>query len=695
MPKPYAPLLQQLLIEFKNQRLGSAEQIARTILKINSKDLVALQILGLSLAMQDRVLEAIEPFKKAAKEDPKNSELLTNLAKAQHTAGLFREATVTYEQLIKLIGPKPEILTDLGTSYAKLKDYQSASVLFDQAISIDSNYFLVWSNRGNLLAEQNQIHEAITSYEKSIQLNPNYAESWTNLGNALFDLGLYEKSLECHDQALRLNPRYAEALSNKGNAHLEKKEITDAYACYLKAFKEKPSVPYLFGQLYAAKMSLIDWSNLDQFEEDLSQAILNRSFATLPFNALSYPNIQLQATAAQIIVVDRYPTLYQNTVKKIDSTKSSKCRIAYFSSDFGDHPVGILMEQILKLHDRNEFEIVGVYLKPFTQTPLAGRLQSLFDEVIFVDALSLRDAEELLLSKQIDIAVDLNSHTSGGKMQLFANRIAPIQVNYLGYAGTSGANYFDYLVCDQTIIPIQDANFYTEKLAYLPNSFFPADSLVKDLGPIPSRSSQGLPDNSFVYSCFNNAYKLSPTILDVWARLLNKNSNSVLWLSSLNSIAKENLLAEFLKRGVETSRIIFASKVPERRDHLSRLRCADLFLDTPNYNAHATSADSLWAGVPVLTVLGNTFAGRVAASQLKALGMNELIVDSLDEYESLADGLTKSPNVLQELRERLVIAREQASLFNTSQYVEDLELLFKKMLDRAAKDLPADHLIPN
>lgn len=200
MPKPYAPLLQQLLIEFKNQRLGPAEHIARTILKINSKDLVALQILGLSLAMQDRVLEAIEPFKKAAKEDPKNSELLTNLAKAQHTAGLFREAAVTYEQLIKLIGPKPEILTDLGTSYAKLKDYQSASVLFDQAISIDPNYFLVWSNRGNLLAEQNQIHEAITSYEKSIQLNPNYAESWTNLGNALFDLGLYEKSLECHDQ---------------------------------------------------------------------------------------------------------------------------------------------------------------------------------------------------------------------------------------------------------------------------------------------------------------------------------------------------------------------------------------------------------------------------------------------------------------------------------------------------------------
>jgi predicted O-linked N-acetylglucosamine transferase (SPINDLY family) len=695
MPKPYAPLLQQLLIEFKNQRLGAAEQIARTILKINSKDLVALQILGLSLAMQDRVLEAIEPLKKAAKEDSKNSELLTNLAKAQHTAGLYREALVTYEQLMKLLGSKPEILTDMGTSCAKLKDYALAAKLFDQAISIDPNYFLAWSNRGNLLAEQNQIHEAITSYEKSIQLNPNYAESWTNLGNALFDLGLYEKSLECHDQALRLNPRYAEALSNKGNAHLEKKEITDAYACYLKAFNEKPSVPYLFGQLYAAKMSLIDWSNLDQFEEDLSQAILNRSFATLPFNALSYPNLELQAVAAQIIVGDRYPTLNQNPVKKIDSTVSSKYRIAYFSSDFSDHPVGILMEQILELHDRNKFDIIGVYLKPLTQSSLAIRLQSLFDEVIFVDSLNLRDAEELLLSKQIDIAVDLNSHTSGGKMQLFANRIAPIQVNYLGYAGTSGANYFDYIICDQTVAPIKDAVFYSEKFAYLPNSFFPADSLVIDLGPIPSRLSQGLPDDAFVFSCFNNAYKFSPAIFDVWARLLNKNTNSVLWLSSLNSITKENLLAEFLKRGIENSRIIFASKVPERKDHLSRLRCADLFLDTPNYNAHATSADSLWAGVPVLTVLGKTFAGRVAASQLKALGMNELIVNSLDEYETLADKLVNSPNLLQELREKLLIARDRAPLFNTLQYVKDLESLFKKMLERACKDLPADHLIPN
>ncbi len=695
MPKPYAPLLQQLLIEFKNQRLGAAEQIARTILKINSKDLVALQILGLSLAMQDRVLEAIEPLKKAAKEDPKNSELLTNLAKAQHTAGHFREAAVTYEQLIKLIGPKPEILTDLGTSYAKLKDYQSALVLFDQAISIDPNYFLVWSNRGNLLAEQNQIRDAITSYERSIQLNPNYAESWTNLGNALFDLGLYEKSLECHDQALRLNPRYAEALSNKGNAHLEKKEITDAYACYLKAFKEKPNVPYLFGQLYAAKMSLIDWGNLDQFEEDLSQAILNRSFATLPFNALSYANLELQAVAAQIIVRDRYPSLNQNPVKKINSTVSSKYRIAYFSSDFGDHPVGILMEQILELHDRNEFEIIGVYLKPLTQSPLANRLQSLFDEVIFVDALSLRDAEELLLSKQIDVAVDLNSHTSGGKMQLFANRIAPLQVNYLGYAGSSGANYFDYIICDRTVIPIDHANYYSEKLAYLPNSFFPADSLVKDLGPIPSRSSQGLPDDAFVYSCFNNAYKFSPAIFDVWARLLNNNTNAVLWLSSLNSIAKENLLGEFLKRGVENDRIFFASKVPERKDHLSRLRCADLLLDTPNYNAHATSADALWAGLPVLTVLGTTFAGRVAASQLKALGLNELIVNSLDEYESLADRITKSPNLLRELREKLLIARDRAPLFNTSQYVKDLESLYKRMLERAGENLPADHLMPN
>jgi protein O-GlcNAc transferase len=679
MAKPYAPLIQQLLLEFKNQHLGSAELIARAIIKINPKDLVALQILGLSLAMQGRVMDAIDPLKIAAKGDPNNPELLSNLAKVLHTADRHEEAILIYQQLIKLIGPKPELLTDLGTSFAKIKDYQNAAQIFNQVIDIAPDYFLVWSNRGNLLAEQKQAREAIISYEKSIQLNPNYPESWTNLGNALFDLGHYEKSLECHERALVLNPDYAEALSNKGNTYLELKNLAAAYECYLSAFNKKMSIPYLHGQLYAAKMSLIAWNDLDCFEANFRKSILSQNCASLPFNTLSFPDLELQLIAAQVIVKDRYPTRKVNQVKLLAGLEPIKIRIAYFSSDFHDHPVGILMETILQLHDRSKFEVLGIYIKPKFNSPLAKRLHDLFDEVIYLDTVGDDHAEELLLSRKIDIAIDLNGHTSGNRMSIFANRIAPIQVNYLGYAGTSGANYFDYIICDSITIPQSDAKFFSEKLALMPNSFFPADSLNHEFGPIPSRQSQGLPSDAFVFSCFNNAYKLNPTVLNIWMRLLAKIPHSVLWLSSLNDIARDNLLNEVKGRGVEINRIIFANKVLSRVDHLSRLRCADLFLDTPNYNAHMTSADSLWAGVPVLTVSGSTFAGRVAASQLNALGMNELIVENLEQYERLAEELANNPARLLELRNKLFNARLTKPLFNSKKYVSDLEDLYRQM----------------
>jgi protein O-GlcNAc transferase len=692
MAKPYAPLLQQLLLEFKSQRLGSAEQIAKAIIKRNPKDLVALQILGLSLAMQGRVTDAVEPLIRAAKEDPKNPELLSNLAKALHTVDRHLEAILIYQQLIELIGPKPELLTDLGTSFAKIKDYQNASRIFNQAIDSAPNYFLVWCNHGNLLAEQKQTKEAIISYEKSIQLNLNYPESWTNLGNALFDLSHYEKSIECHERALALNPNYAEALLNKGNAYLELKNIAGAYNSYLAAFNKKIDIPYLFGQLYSAKMSLIEWNDLDSFEGNFRQSVLAQNRASLPFNVLSFPDLQLQLNAAQVIVKDRYPTRKQNLIKQIAGLNPTKIRIAYFSSDFHDHPVGILMERILQLHDRSKFEILGVYLKPLFNSPLSERLHKLFDEVLFLDTLSDDLAEELLLSKNIDVAIDLNGHTSGNRMIIFANRIAPIQVNYLGYAGTSGADYFDYIICDSITIPQSDATFFTEKLALLPNSFFPADSLIREFGPIPSRVTHGLPPNAFIFSCFNNAYKLNPTILDVWMRLLLKIPHSVLWLSSLNGLAKDNLLKEVKDRGVDINRIIFANKVPDRADHLSRLRCADLFLDTPNYNAHATSADSLWAGVPVLTVYGVTFAGRVTASHLNSLGMNELVVENLEQYEQLAEDLATNPSRIRELREKLSKARLTKSLFDSKVYVGHLEELFCKMFSRAEQQLSPDHI---
>jgi predicted O-linked N-acetylglucosamine transferase (SPINDLY family) len=692
MVKPYAPLLQQLLLEFKNQRLGAAQQIARAIIKINPKDLVALQVLGLSLAMQGKVLDAIEPLSKAAKEDPKNTEILSNLAKAQYTANLFLDAIQTFQQLIKLTGPIPEILMDMGTSYAKIRDYESASRLFNKVIDQTPDNYLIWSNRGNLLAEQKLTLDAITSYEKSIQLNPNYAEAWSNLGNALFDFAHYEKSIECHTRALSLDPSYAEAWYNLGNSFLELKKLSDAYNCFQTAFSKKRQIPYLFGQLYAAKISLNEWDDLASFEAELKKTISLKKPATLPFNTLTFSELDLQKIAAEVTVSNRYKSQHQNNIKKIAVSKNSKIKLAYFSSDFSEHPIGILMDRLLRFHNRSDFELIGVYLKSHSDSPLVNSLRSLFDDVIYIDTLGDLQAEQLLLSKNIDIAVDLNGHTSGARMQLFANRIAPIQINYLGYAGTSGANYFDYIICDATAIPITFASFFTEKLAYMPNSFFPADSFESEFGLTPSRQSQDLPSDGFVFSCFNNSYKLNPNIFSVWMSLLQQVNNSVLWLTSYPKVSQNNLIKEAMKYQVNPERIIFANRVASRKDHLSRLRCADLFLDTPNYNAHATSADALWAGVPVLTQIGKTFAGRVAASHLNALGLNELIVTDLVEYKNLAYELAINSEKLSQIRHKLSICRLEKPLFDTKQYAQDLESLYLLMLERAGSGLLPEHI---
>jgi predicted O-linked N-acetylglucosamine transferase (SPINDLY family) len=266
-------------------------------------------------------------------------------------------------------------------------------------------------------------------------------------------------------------------------------------------------------------------------------------------------------------------------------------------------------------------------------------------------------------------------------MSLFSKKLAPIQINFLGYAGTSGAAFFDYLIADEVVIPSEYKNSYSEQVLHLPDSFFPINNALKlkDLDLMPSRASQGLPNNGFIFGCFNNAYKITPAIFEIWMNLLREAPNSVLWLSQMPIKTIDNLKKEAQKQGIEPDRLIFASRVPGRKEHLSRLRLMDLFLDTPNYNAHATAADALLSGVPVLTLLGNTYAGRVAASQLTAAGLPELIVHSEEQYFAKAMGLVNNPQNLAALRQRLENNQETAPLFNTNQYVKNLEELFKKL----------------
>jgi predicted O-linked N-acetylglucosamine transferase (SPINDLY family) len=337
------------------------------------------------------------------------------------------------------------------------------------------------------------------------------------------------------------------------------------------------------------------------------------------------------------------------------------------------------MENILKLHDRTSFEFYGYFLNKKTLDPVETSINRLFDSAHDLFGMTDKDAHALISQHQLDIAIDLNGHTSGARTTLFSHRLAPIQVNYLGYAGTSGATFFDYLIADPVVILQSDHAFYSEKIAYLPDSFFPVDTSITDFGDLPSRNSQGLPDDGFIFACFNNAYKIQPEIFRLWMNLLQSVEGSVLWLTTPSSKAIKNLQAACEDLSIDSSRLIFAKREAERKDHLSRLRLADLFLDTPHYNAHATCADALWAGVPVLTQVGSTFAGRVAASQLHALGMADCIAISSEAYTEKAIELASNPALLQSLKNRLSQNSKTMPLFDSKLYVRNLENVYREI----------------
>ena len=681
MSQAYSHLTQQMLLDFQQQRLDSAERVAHAILRLNSKDLVALQILGLCMAMQGRLREAVSPLSKAAQLDPKNAELLSNLARSQHGAELYQEALDTYHKLLRLVPDSAQIQTDRGTAFAKLKRFDEAEQAYEKAIILQPDYFLAWSNRGNLLNELRLTEQAIQSYEKALQLNPNYAETWTNLGNAFFNLSRFSDAIFSHEKALSLNPEYGEAWSNYGIALSEIKEDERAYESYVRAFQIKPDVPFLYGQLLSAKLDSCQWDQAEPNANAILARIDKAEKVCLPFVLLSTPaSLAQQLSCAKVFIADRSPPVSNKSFEhQRPIVSNQKIRIGYFSSDFRQHPIGILMENILNLHDRISFEFYGYFLNQKTLDTVEVSINRLFDSAHDLFGMTDKDAHALISQHELDIAIDLNGHTSGARTALFSHRVAPVQVNYLGYAGTSGATFFDYLIADPVVIPQSDHAFFTEKIAYLPDSFFPVDTSITDFGDLPSRNSQGLPDDGFIFACFNNAYKIQPEIFRLWMNLLQSVEGSVLWLTTPSSKAIKNLQAACEDLSIDSSRLIFAKREAERKDHLSRLRLADLFLDTPHYNAHATCADALWAGVPVLTQVGSTFAGRVAASQLHALGMADCIAISSEAYTEKAIELASNPALLQSLKNRLSQNSKTMPLFDSKLYVRNLENVYREI----------------
>jgi predicted O-linked N-acetylglucosamine transferase (SPINDLY family) len=439
-------------------------------------------------------------------------------------------------------------------------------------------------------------------------------------------------------------------------------------------------------------MSLCLWDDLANRLNELTKKINNGEKVIIPFSFLALiddPEIQRKNT--EIYANEKYPQ--SDVLSQIERyPKHKKIRIGYFSADFKIHPVSDLIVELFEIHDRNRFEIYAFSYGPDTKDKMNLRIKEGVDHFHDVLTMSHKDVAMLTRSLEIDIAVDLGGYTQNARTGIFAMSAAPIQVCYLGYAGTMGADYMDYLIADRTVIPEEKQHHYSENIAYLPNSYMVNDSKIKLSERVFTRREVGLPIDGFVFCCFNNHYKITPSIFIGWMRILSQVDGSVLWLSDTNSTAINNLKKEVKKHGVDPNRLIFANHLPFKEDHLNRIQLADLFIDTLPFNAHTTASDALRMGLPVLTCIGSSFASRVAASLLNAVNLPELITTTQEQYESLAIELATKPEKLKIIKDMLAKNLPTAPLYDTPLFTRHLESAYLTMYDRYQRGLDADHI---
>ncbi len=634
--------------------------------------------LGISLAKLNRLEEAIASADKALAIKPDHADALTNRGNALQALDRHEEAVASFDKALAIKPNHADALSNRGIAQARLNRHGEAIASFDKALAINPIHANALSNRGIVLTRLNRHEEAIASFDRALIVKPDHADALSNRGNALHALGRYEEAIGSYEKALAVKPDHADALNSHGNALTALRRYKEAIGSYEKALAINPDHRYASGHTAYCRAHVCDWENRDLIEQRLVDKVQSGKRASVPFMFLAFSHSPAdQLACATTFVKDTFPAIRPPPVKG-PRYQHDRIRLAYLSANFHDHANAYLIAGLLEQHDRSQFETIGISFGPDTQSEMRSRLVNGLERFIDVRADSDEAVARVLRDLEVDIAVDLRGFTRDARTGILARRPAPIQVNYLGFPGTMGADYIDYVIADEFVIPRDHQNHYVEKVVYLPECYQANDSKRKISERTPTRAEVGLPEQVFVFCCFNNNYKLTPQIFDIWMRLLQRVEHSVLWLYQRNAETIANLRREAQARGVASDRLVFASKV-KLEDHLARHRLGDVFLDTLPYNAHTTASDALWAGLPVVTCAGRTFAGRVAGSLLHAAGLPELVTYTLEDYESLALKLATDEVLLREIKEKLARERLTKPLFDTDRFRRHIEAAYTTM----------------
>ena len=611
-------------------------------------------------------------------------------------------------KLIKKIKPNHEIYNIYAVILFELNKYDEAIKYWKKAIELNSRYFFGYNNLANVYFKKNEFKKALECYDKAIEIKPDYYEAYHNKGNVFVNLDDFTNAIKSFDKAIQIKNDYLPALKSRNeifikhknfnkalieldklmiyepdnvNLYVQKADILSqinnhekSIENYLMAYKMKPNHPFLLGDMIHAKAKICNWDNIDNEIKTLENNILNKDKSTPPYTATTLfdsPRILLEVAK---VWQDQFETK-DNTVSKFKRKKNDKIKLGYYSADFRTHAMGHLMVQMFELHDKSKFEIHGFYFGPTLDEKdlLQKRILKCFDSFNDITKLNNQRVNDLSKKIGIDIAIDLMCHTGHrNRFGIFLKKLAPIQINFLGYPGTSGSKLFDYIVADKILIPENSQKYYTEKIIYLPDTYQSNEDTKKISNKNFTKEMLGLPENKFIFCSFNANHKINYQTFDLWMKILSKNKNSVLWIMSDNDISSTNLKNFAVKKNIDPQRIIFAKYMP-LEEHLKRLELADVVLDTFPYNAHTTCSDALRVNLPVITLKGKGFASRVASSLLNSINLNELITENSDEYEKLAFRICNDQKYLEKLKLKIEKNKLSSNLFKSEIYTKNIE----------------------
>jgi len=661
--------LEQALALYNANEFKKAENILLQIINNNNQDFNALNLLGAISAQRKDYKKSLEYLESSIKINDLNYITLNNLGLVYLNLKKLDLAILNFNKALKINQNYSALHNNIGNYYVEKKEFNEAIKSYRQAIKINPDFFQAFNNIGLAHFHLKNFNESKQNYLQAIKLNKNYYEAFNNLGNLFSNFNKNIEAIECFTMAIKIKKDYSDAYLNRGETYYKinnfKLAIKDLETS-IKYDEEKDR-----GTLFLAKLKTGDWNKINEQIDNLKKKIFNTNFSVLPFYSLSLTD----STFLQKKNFENF--IYNLNIKKnisFNLQKKNKIKVGYISHDFMRHPVSQLISDTLEMHNKNKFDIYAFKLNVLSDnfTEKISRSTNLID----LSSYKFDKISSTIKKFEIDIAVDLMGYTRNANPEIFYDKVAPVQVNFLGYPGTVGHNNIDYIIADQFIVKRNYENNFLEKIIYLPNCYQPSNKIQNANLKSFSKKKFNLPEDTFIFCSLNSSYKINPYIFNLWVKILKQVKKSVLWILADNLDFEKNLLNEFKNSGIDSNRIIFCHQV-NLDEHLQRFKYADLFLDTFPYGAHTTANECLQQDLPLVALCGESFASRVSGSLLNAINVKELITYNAEEYVNIAIRLAENVGELKKIKSKIMVNKKTLSDVNT--YTNNLEKAYSKI----------------